>query len=58
MEKVVGEVFLIISLILGTGISVKTLHDKMRRLTIETIMKGQPSLSSFTHKLTGQKGGF
>lgn len=55
MEKVIGEVFLIILLILGTGISVKTLHDKMRRLTIETLMKKQPSLSEFTRKLTQKR---
>jgi len=27
MEKVIAEVFIVISLILGTGISVKTLHN-------------------------------
>ena len=55
MEKVIGEVFVIISLILGTGISVKTLHDKMRHFTIETLTKKQPSLSEFTRKLTRHK---
>lgn len=55
MEKVIGEVFLIISLILGTGVSVRTLHDKVKRMTIEVIAKKQPSLSAFTQKLTRKK---
>jgi hypothetical protein len=55
MEKVVADVFLIISLALGAGVSVRVIHDGTRKLAIETILKKQPSLSAFTQKLTRRK---
>jgi len=42
MEKIMGEILVIISLILGTGFSARILHDKVRRLAIEAIARKQP----------------
>ena len=35
MGKVISDVFVIISLLLGLGIPVRVLHDEMRRLALE-----------------------
>jgi hypothetical protein len=55
MEKVITDIFMIISLILGTGVSARWVHDETRILLIKTLTKKQPSLSSYTKKLTSQK---
>ena len=55
MEKVIADVFLVISLILGTGVSARWLHDEARLLLVKTLTKKQPSLSEFTRKLTRPK---
>lgn len=55
MEKAVGEIILAISLLLGSGYSIKYLHDTARKMAIEVITKKQPSLSAYTQKLIGKK---
>lgn len=52
MENVISNLLLVISLILGSGVSVKWLHDEVRMMTIKKLMEPQPSLSEFTQKLT------
>lgn len=52
MENVVSNILLVISLVLGSGVSVKWLHDEVRMMTIKKPMEPQPSLSAFTQKLT------
>lgn len=55
MGNVIADVFLVISLILGTGVSARWLHDEARLMLIKTLTKKQPSLSEFTQKLTRSK---
>lgn len=55
MEKVIADVFLIISLVLGTGVSVRALHSEARKLAVQAILKKQSSLSAFSQKLTRRK---
>jgi hypothetical protein len=55
IEKVIADVFLIISLVLGTGVSVRALHSEARKLAVEAILKEQSSLSAFSQKLTRRK---
>lgn len=52
MEKVISEVILTVSLVLGAGISAPILHNEVRKLAIEALVKKQSSLSAFTKKLT------
>jgi len=52
VEKVISELILIISLVLGAGVSTPLLHNEVRKLTIKALIKKQPSLSTFTKKLT------
>lgn len=52
MEKVISEVILIISLVLGAGVTAPILHNEVRKLAIKALLKKQPSLSAFTQKLT------
>ena len=52
MEKIISEVILIISLVLGAGVSAPLLHNEVRKLTIKALTKKQPSLSAFSKKLT------
>ena len=55
MEKAIGDVLLVISLILGAGISVRSFQDKARNLTLQAVMKKQSSLSVFSEKLARSK---
>jgi len=55
MGKVIADVFLVTSLILGTGLSARWFHDEARLLLVKTLTKKQPSLSSYTKKLTSRK---
>jgi hypothetical protein len=52
MESAISNILVVIGLILGSGVSVKWLHDEVRLMTIKKLMEPQPSLSEFTRKLT------
>lgn len=52
MDNLISNLLLVIGLMLGSGLSVKWLHDEVRLITIKKLMGPQPSLLAFTQKMT------
>lgn len=52
----VTEIFVALALIVGiANFPLKMIHDKARKLAVEKIQQGQPSLAAYSQKLTGRK---
>ena len=53
MEGVLKDVMTSLVILALSGVGMKSLHDKVRAVTLTRIQKGLPPLSPFTASLTG-----